>query len=68
MNYVALDRLNGTRDHYNNGYTDAEEQKVDAYLQMQMQKIVIPNPDKAFLMETMLTMYANPLRNRMAAE
>ncbi|MCF0244039.1 MAG: 1-acyl-sn-glycerol-3-phosphate acyltransferase [Bacteroidaceae bacterium] len=68
VNYVALDRLNGTRDHYNNGYTDAEEQKVDAYLQMQMQKIVIPNPDKEFLMETMLTMYANPLRNRMAAE
>jgi hypothetical protein len=32
-----------------------------------MAKINIPNKDEAFLRERMLTMYANPLRNHLAA-
>lgn len=68
VNYVALDRLNGTREHFNNGYTAEEEQKVDGYLKMQMQKVVIPNPDNEFLMNCMLTMYANPLKNYLASK
>lgn len=67
VNYVALDRMNGTREHLNNGYTEEEEKTVDGYLAMQMQKVVIPNPDKEFLMKSLLTMYANPLKNYMAA-
>ena len=65
INYVALDRLNGNRDHFNNGYTAEEEQKVDGYLKMQMQKVAIPNPDNDFLMNSLLTMYANPLKNHL---
>mgnify|MGYP003292954043 CR=1 FL=1 len=65
INYVALDRLNGNRDHFNNGYTAEEEQKVDGYLKMQMQKVAIPNPDNDFLMNCLLTMYANPLKNHL---
>lgn len=68
VNYVALDRLNGTREYFNNGYTEEEEQKVDGYFKMQMQKVVIPNPDTEFLMNSMLTMYANPLRNYLASK
>ena len=68
VNYVALDRLNGTREHLNNGYTAEEEQKVDGYLKMQMQKVAIPNPDNEFLMNCMLTMYANPLKNYLASQ
>ncbi len=68
VNYVALDRLNGTSEHLGNGYTEEEEQKVDGYFKMQMQKVTIPNPDKEFLMNSMLTMYANPLRNYLASK
>ena len=68
VNYIALDRLNGTREHLNNGYTAEEEQKVDGYFAMQMQKVVIPNPDKEFLMNCLLTMYANPLKNYLASK
>lgn len=68
VNYVALDRLNGTREHFNNGYTAEEEQKVNGYLKMQMQKVAIPNPDNEFLMNCMLTMYANPLKNYLASK
>lgn len=68
INYVALDRLNGNREHFNNGYTAEEEQKVDGYLKIQMQKVVIPNPDNEYLMNCMLTMYANPLRNYLACK
>ena len=68
VNYVALDRLNGTSEHLGNGYTEEEEQKVDGYFKMQMQKVAIPNPDKEFLMNSMLTMYANPLRNYLASK
>lgn len=68
VNYVALDRLNGTREHLDNGYTAEEEQKVDGYFKMQMQKVAIPNPDTEFLMNSMLNMYANPLRNYLASK
>lgn len=68
VNYVALDRLNGTREHLDNGYTAEEEQKVDGYFKMQMQKVAIPNPDTEFLMNSMLNMYANPLKNYLASK
>lgn len=68
VNYVALDRLNGTREHLGNGYTAEEEHKVDGYFKMQMQKVAIPNPDTEFLMNSMLNMYANPLKNYLASK
>ena len=37
------------------------------YLQGQLAKIDIPDKDEEFLMERMLTMYANPARNHLAA-
>ena len=66
-NYIALDDLNGTKA-YAAHYTDADRQRFETYLSGQLAKISIPNKDEAFLRECMLNMYANPLRNKLAAE
>lgn len=66
-NYIALDDLNG-KSEYVAHYTDADRQRFEAYLSGQLAKISISNKDEAFLRECMLNMYANPLRNKLAAE
>ena len=66
-NYIALDDLNGTTE-FAAQYTDADRQRFETYLSGQLAKISIPNKDEAFLRECMLNMYANPLRNKLAAE
>ena len=66
-NYIALDELNG--DNANAAlYNAADKQRFEQYLAGQMAKIQLPNKDEAFLRERMLTMYANPVRNLMAAQ
>ncbi len=65
-NYVALDLLEGN-GQYRSRYTDAEKNTFVGYIERQMAKISIPNPDSNFLRRTMLTMYANPVRNQIAA-
>ena len=64
-NFVALDLLEGNKAHADR-YTDEDRQRFEAYLQGQMAKIQLPNPDVDFLRERMLTMYANPVRNQMS--
>ena len=64
-NFVALDFLEGNKAHADR-YTDEDRQRFEAYLQGQMAKIQLPNPDVDFLRERMLTMYANPVRNQMS--
>ena len=66
-NYIALDELNGDKANAAH-YTDADKQRFEQYLAGQMAKIQLPNKDEAFLRERMLTMYANPVRNLMAAQ
>ena len=66
-NYIALDELNGNQ--YNAAhYTTADKQCFEKYLAGQLAKIIVPNKDEAFLRERMLTMYANPLRNKVKSE
>lgn len=65
-NYIALDKLNGKKEYIQH-YTAEDVAKFEAYLAGQMAKIDIPNKDEKFLMERMLTMYANPLRNYLEA-
>ena len=65
-NYIALDELNGDQANAAH-YTDADKKRFEDYLAGQMAKIQIPNKDEAFLRERMLTMYANPVRNKLAA-
>lgn len=66
-NYIALDHLNGNRDNEKH-YTQKDELRFAEYLRKQIAKIDIPNKDEKFLMERMLTMYANPARNKFQAE
>lgn len=67
-NYIALDILENKRTHRATGsYSPADEARFEKYLASQIAKINIPNKDEAYLRERMLTMYANPLRNYLAA-
>ena len=66
-NYIALDKLND--DKANAAYyTEADVKRFEQYLAGQIAKIQLPNKDEAFLRERMLTMYANPVRNKMKSE
>ena len=66
-NYVALDMLEGT-EAYTNQYTAEDKAKFTKYIQGQLVKIDLPNKDEAYLKERLLTMYANPVRNNLAAQ
>ena len=66
-NYIAADLLSGTRDNASH-YTAADEQGFSRYVDGQLAKVTIANPDLPFLRERILTMYANPLRNHIAAQ
>lgn len=66
-NYIALDELNG--DHANAAhYTNSDKKRFEQYLTGQIAKITLDNKDEAFLRERILTMYANPVRNKLAAQ
>ena len=56
-NFVALDLLRGTAE---------DRQRFEAYLDAQLKKVQLPNPDWAFLRERILTMYANPAINQLS--
>ena len=66
-NYIALDELNGNKDHASH-YSEADKQRFEQYLSGQLAKIQLPDKDEAFLRERILTMYANPVRNKLAAQ
>ena len=66
-NYVALDLLEGT-EAYTDQYTAEDKVKFTKYIQGQLAKIDLPNKDEAYLKERLLTMYANPVRNNLAAQ
>ena len=66
-NYIALDTLNGNTDYVAH-YTAADKQRFEQYLSGQLAKIQLPDKDDSFLRERILTMYANPVRNKLAAQ
>ncbi len=63
-NYVAADLLDGT-SAFSNQYTAEERNAFEKYLQSRIDLIHIENKDEAFLRERILTMYANPVINKM---
>jgi hypothetical protein len=65
-NYIALDELEGSAAHADH-YTADDKARFETYLAGQLAKISIPNKDEVFLRESMLNMYANPVRNKLAA-
>jgi hypothetical protein len=62
-NRIALDMLRGD-DAESANYTQEQKEQFCKYLDGQLAKIDIPNPDWDFLKERILTMYANPLINQ----
>lgn len=65
-NYAAADMLAGGKD-FASRYTDADRDAFCRYLDGQMARIDLPDKDEEFLRGRMLTMYANPVFNKMAA-
>ena len=69
-NYIAADLLathksNEPHKSYEARYTPADKERFEAYLTAQIAKITLPQKDEPFLRERILTMYANPLKNKM---
>ena len=62
-NRITLDMLRGD-DAESAIYTAEQKLAFQTYLDGQLAKIDIPNPDWDFLRERILTMYANPLINQ----
>ena len=66
-NYVALDLLENTEAHASE-YTQEDKARFEKYIAGRLAKIELPDKDEAFLKEKILTMYANPVRNFLAAK
>lgn len=65
-NYVAYDLLHQTNEMASH-YTADEKRTFMEYLDSRIALVDLPNPDVPFLRERILTMYANPLHNYLAA-
>lgn len=66
VNYIAHDLLLKTKT-YCEHYSEAEVENFCAYIERQLKKVDLPEIselDWNFMFEMMLTMYANPLRNK----
>lgn len=64
-NRIALDMLNGDNSQ-SAYYTEQDKKEFQEYLDGQLGKIKMPNPDWEYLKERILTMYANPLINQLS--
>lgn len=64
-NYIAYDLLTGTK-RFSSMYGLKDKKSFDAYLQGQIDKIVLANKDESFLREKILEMYSNPLKNHLS--
>ena len=63
-NYIAADMLAGN-DNLATNYTAEDKAAFEKYLESRLAMIDIPNKDEAFLRERILTMYANPAKNKL---
>lgn len=66
-NWIALDEKEGTPGAHREHYTDADISTFNKYIDERIAMVRVPNPDKAFLRERLITMYANPARNYLTA-
>lgn len=69
INYVAYDRAFDT-DMYRDRYSDDELDKVNSYIEGQLDKVEVPDvtvQERNFMRTYMYLMYANPLRNKLLA-
>lgn len=61
-NYIASDLLQDSTAHAVQ-YTTEQRTAFEQYLDQQLAKVTLPNPDTKYLRKQMLTMYANPVLN-----
>lgn len=69
INYVAYDLLHST-DRFQHMYTPERKEEVIQYFNNQLDKVELTNvsaEERDFMMEMMLIMYANPLKNKLKA-
>ena len=67
INYIAFDLLNST-DRFAAYYTPGRKQEVIDYFNSQLDKVDlndITTEEREYMMAMMLTMYANPLKNKL---
>lgn len=67
INYVAYDMLHNT-SRFSANYTEEQKQETIDYLNRQLAKVDIPDlseEERNYMMEMMLVMYANPLKNKL---
>ena len=70
-NYIAYDEINGCHQ-FADRYTPADEDHFNAYIDSQLDKVNDIGPvspdERLYMRHMMLTMYANPLKNKLLAE
>lgn len=67
INYVAYDRLHNT-ERFRMKYNEEQKKETLDYFESQLAKIDVPDvtaEERDFLLEMMLVMYSNPLRNKL---
>lgn len=74
INYIAYDLIHSAENHtsYSDHYTVEEKEAFEDYIEKQLDKVTIPDTtiselDRGFMREMMITMYANPLKNKLHA-
>lgn len=70
VNYICYDRLNGT-DRFANKYSQSDVEAFDKYLDEQLAKVRLDDvndEEREYMRNMMVTMYANPLINKLIAE
>lgn len=68
-NYIAYDEVNGT-DRFAGCYSPDDVKKFDEYINRQLDRVDVENvteEERAYMRRMILTMYANPLTNQLAA-
>lgn len=66
-NKIAYDEIGGN-NKFAKDYSVAEKNYFDSYIDKQIRKIELENKDRDFLRNKILEMYANPLKNYLAAQ
>lgn len=70
INYIAYDWINNTRE-FADYYTEAEAEAFKKYLARQLSKVEgngLTTEDFGYMRDMMVQMYANPLKNKIAAQ
>lgn len=69
-NYIAYDYVEGG-DRFSANYTDEDTERFNQYIERQLDKVELTDvtgEERLYMRQMMLSMYANPLRNKLEAD